>query len=177
MAQGWLGQVVDSARKVLGGDGAALQPALYNGLARYQLGFELTTWPMLKSMGFADEPSYYDEMNSLGRLAAKTRAERLTVGHSNSTLLLPWLSPGQTTADGGAPPEVDDPGTAMFNALLQVFANGASGFNVCESKSGLLSTSPCCPDRTFVVNRHNRWLRRYVDLARIPRRHCPRHAP
>ena len=62
--EGWLGQVVDSARKVLGGDGAALQPALYNGLARYQLGFELTTWPMLKSMGFADEPSYYDEMNS-----------------------------------------------------------------------------------------------------------------
>ena len=88
MAQGWLGQVVDSARKVLGGDGAALQPALYNGLARYQLGFELTTWPMLKSMGFADEPSYYDEMNSLDRLGAKTRAERLTVGHSNSTLLL-----------------------------------------------------------------------------------------
>ena len=85
MAQRWLGQVVDSARKVLGGDGAALQPALYNGLARYQLGFELTTWPMLKSMGFADEPSYYDEMNSLDRLGAKTRAERLTVGHSSST--------------------------------------------------------------------------------------------
>ena len=129
IAHGWFGRVIESARAVVGA--TTLQPALYNGLARFQLGFELTTWPMLNEMGFSDEPSYYDFMNSLDRLGAKTREERLTVGRSNVTLLLPWLSPGQTTADGGAPPEVDDPGTAMFNALLHVFANGASGFNVC----------------------------------------------
>eukprot|EP01050_Picozoa_sp_SAG11_P005253 SAG11_NODE_362_length_10182_cov_9.886641_10_plen_813_part_00 len=142
IAQGWLGHVVDSARKVMRGSATSLQPALYNGLAMYQLGFEMTTWPMLNAMGFSDEPSYYDFMNSLDRLGAKTRAERLTVGHSNSTLLLPWLSPGQTTADGGAPPEVDDPGIAMFNALLQVFANGASGFNVCESMPIAMQAAP-----------------------------------
>ena len=84
---------------MLGGDGERLQPALYNGLARYQLGFELTTWPMLKALGFADEPSYYDFMNSLDRLGAKIRPERLTVGHSIATLLLPWLSPGQMPSE------------------------------------------------------------------------------
>ena len=67
-------------------------------------------------------------MNSLDRLAASTRAERLAVG--NSTSVIPWLSPGQTVADGGAPPEDTDPGVALFNALLQVFASGATGFHL-----------------------------------------------
>ena len=56
---------------------------------------------MLTALGFADEPSYYGFMNSLGRLAASVREERLAVGASELTKLLPWLSPGQTTSDGG----------------------------------------------------------------------------
>jgi hypothetical protein len=67
-------------------------------------------------------------MNSLDRLAACTRAERLAVG--KSTDVIPWLSPGQTVADGGAPPEETDPGLAMFNSMIQIFASGATGFHL-----------------------------------------------
>ena len=124
MAQGWIGGVVDAARAEM----PTLQPAMYTAHAIFDLGFQLTSWPMLSALGFANEPSYYDFMNSLDRLAALTRAERLAVG--NSTGVNPWLSPGETVADGGAPPENTDPGAAMFNALIQVFASGATGFHL-----------------------------------------------
>jgi hypothetical protein len=124
IAKGWIGAVVDAARAAW----PRVQPAMYTAHAIFDEGFQLTSWPMLAELGFSDEPSYYDKMNSLDRLAASTRAERLAVG--NSTALLPWLSPGQTAADGGAPPEDGDPGLAMYNALLQIFTSGATGFNL-----------------------------------------------
>jgi hypothetical protein len=52
-------------------------------------------------------------MNSLDRLAATVRAERLAVGLSAP--VRPWLSPGETTSDGGAPPDDIDPGVSMYS--------------------------------------------------------------
>jgi hypothetical protein len=124
IAKSWIGGFVDAARAEM----PTVQPAMYTAHAIYDSGFQLTTWPMLASLGFSTEPSYYDMMNSLDRLAASTRAERLAVG--NSTAVIPWLSPGQTVADGGAPPENTDPGVSLYNALLQVFASGATGFHL-----------------------------------------------
>ena len=119
--------MVDRAREFQ----PALQPALYNAYARFDAGFQLETWPMLQAGGFASSPSCYDLMNSLDRLAATVRAERLAVGRS--TAVRPWLSPGQTTSDGGAPPEGIDPGLVMFNSLLQVMCSGATGFSLYNS--------------------------------------------
>ena len=114
IAQGWIGGVVSAARAEV----PELKPGMYTASASFDKGFQLTSWPMLAGLGFASQPSYYDKMNSLDRLAACTRTERLAVG--NSTAVLPWLSPGQTVADGGAPPADIDPGLALFNSLLQV---------------------------------------------------------
>jgi hypothetical protein len=127
IAQGLFGAVVSRAREVQ----PTLQPALYDAYARFDLGFQLETWPMLQAEGFASSPSCYDQMNSLDRLAATVRAERLAVGLS--TAVRPWLSPGQTTSDGGAPPEDTDPGLAMYNSLLQVLCSGATGFSLYTS--------------------------------------------
>ena len=124
IAQGWMGGVISAARAEM----PTLQPAMYTAHAIYDSGFQLTSWPMLASLGFSTEPSFYDKMNSLDRLAASTRAERLAVGHSTS--VIPWLSPGETVADGGAPPEDTDPGLALFNSLLQVLTSGATGFHM-----------------------------------------------
>eukprot|EP01052_Picozoa_sp_SAG31_P030171 SAG31_NODE_3073_length_4714_cov_2.744529_3_plen_650_part_00 len=124
IAQGWIGGVVAAARAEM----PTVKPAMYTAHAIYDLGFQLTSWPMLAELGFSDQPSYYSFMNSLDRLAASTRMERLAV--ANSTAVIPWLSPGETIADGGPPPEDTDPGVAMFNALLQVFASGATGFHL-----------------------------------------------
>ena len=35
-------------------------PAMYTAHAFYDSGFQLTSWPMLASLGFSTEPSYYD---------------------------------------------------------------------------------------------------------------------
>ena len=81
---------------------------------------------MAAEIGLADMPSYYGVENGLDVLASKVRRERLAVGTSSE--LTPWLTPGQTGGTGG--PQSADPGRAMFNMLIQCFANGATGFNV-----------------------------------------------
>lgn len=69
---------------------------------------------------------WMNRRGSLDVLAATVRAERLAVGTSVS--LVPWLTPGQSGGTGG--PQTADPRSAMFNALIQVFASGATGFNM-----------------------------------------------
>ena len=46
IAQSWLGGVVDAAKQARPG----IKPYLYSAYAKYDHGFQLTTWPMLKSM-------------------------------------------------------------------------------------------------------------------------------
>ena len=69
--------------------------------------------------------------NGLDELAEKVRGERLAVG--TGAELIPWLTPGATGGTGG-PPDLADPGGAMFNMLIQCFANGATGFNIYTSE-------------------------------------------
>jgi hypothetical protein len=57
IAKSWIGGFVDAARAVM----PTLQPpAMYTAHAIYDSGFQLTSWPMLASLGFSTEPSYYD---------------------------------------------------------------------------------------------------------------------
>lgn len=83
------------------------------------------------AIGLADEPSYYGVENGLDVLAGKVRSERLAVGTGSE--LIPWLTPGATGGTGG-PPDINNPGGAMFNMLIQCWANGATGFNVYTSQ-------------------------------------------
>ena len=127
IAQSWLGGVVDAAKKARPG----IKPYLYSAYATYDHGFQLTTWPMLKSMGFGATPSYYSLMNSLDSMAALTRSDRLAIGNSNE--LNPWITPGQTPGTGGQPATggiPNGPGVFFFNALIQLFGSGATGFNI-----------------------------------------------
>jgi hypothetical protein len=72
---------------------------------------------------------YYGVENGLDVLAGRVRAERMAVGTSSE--LIPWLTPGATGDTGG--PQSADPGGFMRNALIQCFANGATGFNMYAS--------------------------------------------
>jgi hypothetical protein len=101
----------------------------YNLWARYDHGFQATPWPMAERLGLADVPSYYGVENALEVLAQAVRAERQAVGAG--TELVPWLTPGYTSDTGG--PHTNDPGIALFNQLIQLFANGATGFSMYPS--------------------------------------------
>ena len=59
------------------------------------------------------------------------RYEREAVG--TTTALVPWLTPGQTPGTGGNDAMVAQPGVSMFNILIQMFANGATGFNMFQT--------------------------------------------
>ena len=59
-------------------------------------------------------------------LAMSVRRERQTV--KQGTELIPWLTNGATGGTGGA--QTDMPFTAMYNMLIQLWANGATGFNM-----------------------------------------------
>ena len=60
-------------------------------------------------------------------LAMSVRRERRTV--KRGTEIIPWLTNGGTPGTGGA--QTGQPGVAIFNMLIQLFANGATGFNMC----------------------------------------------
>eukprot|EP00040_Diaphanoeca_grandis_P028166 m.161880 g.161880 ORF g.161880 m.161880 type:complete len:971 (-) comp31257_c0_seq1:282-3194(-) len=121
-AASWLGGVVAAMKKAV----PHAKPYLYGIPAVFDEGFQITSWPVAKALGFADMPSYYGLQNGLDVLAATIRRERLAVGTQSE--LIPWLTPGATGGTGGA--QTADPGTAMYNVLIQAFANGATGFNV-----------------------------------------------
>lgn len=74
-------------------------------------------------------------MGSLDVLAAAVRAERQWVG--TTVDLVPWVTPGQSGGTGG--PQTGDPGGVMYNALIQLFANGATGFNACVHHATMLA--------------------------------------
>lgn len=76
-------------------------------------------------------PSYYGVQNGLDVLARSVRYEREAVGAT--TELIPWLTPGETDGTGGNGPLSSAPGTTMRNMVIQIFANGATGFNVYTS--------------------------------------------
>lgn len=76
-------------------------------------------------------PSYYGVQNGLDVLAGSVREERLAVGTNSE--LIPWLTPGETVGTGGNGVLSGAPGITMFNMLIQIFANGATGFNVYTS--------------------------------------------
>lgn len=67
--------------------------------------------------------------NGIDVLGHAIRQEREAVGSKSE--LIPWFTPGETGGTGG--PQSADPGTAMFNMLIQGFANGMTGFNVYTS--------------------------------------------
>jgi hypothetical protein len=125
MAQGWVGGVVAAAR--------AAAPKVrvfdYNLWARYDQGFQATPWPMAERLGLPDVPSEYGVENGLEVLAQAVRAERQAVGAG--TPLVPWVTPGTCGDCGGG--QTDDPGRALRNQLIQLFANGATGFSVYPS--------------------------------------------
>lgn len=125
MAQSWLGGVVDAARSA-SSTPLKLKPYLYGIPARFDAGFQITTWNMAKQDGIADMPSYYGVQNGLDVVARSIRQERLAVGTKSE--LVPWFTPGETTGTGG--PQSADPGRAMFNILIQAFGSGATGFNI-----------------------------------------------
>ena len=135
IAQAWLGQLAAAVRTAR--PGIALY--MYSAMAKFGQGFQLNSWPMLRDLGFADTPSYYSLMQSLERMANNTRQERLAIGTARD--LHPWVSPGQTPGTGGVPPVPGSAaphahaglGVAMFNSLIQLFANGATGFNMYTS--------------------------------------------
>ena len=62
----------------------------YDIWARYDSGYQITSWPMAAEIGLADMPSYYGVENGLDVLTGKVREERLAVG--TSTELIPWLT-------------------------------------------------------------------------------------
>eukprot|EP01052_Picozoa_sp_SAG31_P027229 SAG31_NODE_2531_length_5555_cov_4.715909_1_plen_952_part_00 len=124
-AQSWVGGVVAAAKAVK----PDIKAYLYDIQAKYDAGFQITSWPMAAKIGLADMPSYYGVENGLDVLARKVRGERLAVGTGSE--LVPWLTPGATSGTGGIPGGTSaEPGVEMFNMMLQLFANGATGFNV-----------------------------------------------
>ena len=136
MAQSWLGGVAAAAKAAK----PNVKVYMYDIWAMYDEGYQITSWPMAATIGLAGMPSYYGVENGLDVLAGKVRVERLAVG--TSAELIPWLTPGATGGTGG-PPDLADPGGAMFNMLIQCFANGATGFNIYTSEHYLpLPISP-----------------------------------
>eukprot|EP01051_Picozoa_sp_SAG22_P005002 SAG22_NODE_285_length_12974_cov_2.969087_3_plen_615_part_00 len=103
-----------------------LRTYLYDIPARFDKGYEITDWPMAKSIGLADMPSYYGVQNGIDVLARKIRQEREAIGTASE--LIPWLTPGSEGGCGG--PQTAAPGIAFKNVLIQAFASGATGFNV-----------------------------------------------
>ena len=55
LAQGWIGSVVNAARAEM----PSIKPAMYTAHAIFDLGFQLTSWPMLAKLNFSTEPSYH----------------------------------------------------------------------------------------------------------------------
>jgi hypothetical protein len=124
-AQSWIGGAVAAAKSVQ----PNVKPYLYDIWAKYDAGYQITSWPMAAKIGLADMPSYYGVENGLDVLARKVREERVAVGIGSE--LIPWLTPGATSGTGGLPGGTSaEPGIEMFNMLLQLFGNGATGFNV-----------------------------------------------
>ena len=124
-AQSWIGGAAAAAKSVQ----PNAKAYLYDISAKYDAGFQITSWPMAATIGLADMPSYYGVENGLDVLARKVREERLAVGTGSE--LIPWLTPGATGGTGGIPGGTSaEPGVEMFNMLLQLFGNGATGFNV-----------------------------------------------
>ena len=112
IAQSWLGGVVTAAKAAK----PDVKVYMYDIWAVYDSGYQITSWPMAAAIGLADEPSYYGVENGLDVLAGKVRSERLAVGTGSE--LIPWLTPGATGGTGG-PPDIHNPGGAMFNMLIQ----------------------------------------------------------
>ena len=102
--------------------------SVYNVLAHYDQGIDITTWQMASNDGLADSPCFggYATQNDLRLFAMSVRRERLMV--QPGTELIPWLTNGATGGTHGA--QTDAPGVAMYNMLLQLWANGATGFNM-----------------------------------------------
>jgi hypothetical protein len=76
IAGSWLGGAVSAARKAA----PHSKPYLYDIWARFDAGYQITDWPMAKTIGLADMPSYYGVQNGLDVLARKIRQEREAVG-------------------------------------------------------------------------------------------------
>jgi hypothetical protein len=123
----WLGGAVKAAQLAH----PLVKPYLYDIWARFDSGFQITPWPTAAQIGLADMPSYYGLENGMDVLARSVRDERLAVGSKSE--LIPWLTPGETGGTGGNGPLSEAPGVTMFNMLIQIFANGATGFNVYTS--------------------------------------------
>lgn len=123
----WLGGAVEAAQRA----NPAVKPYLYDIWARYDNGYQITPWPTADIIGLADMPSYYGVENGLDVLAHAVRQERLAVGTESE--LIPWLTPGETAGTGGNGVLAGAPGVTMFNMLIQIFASGATGFNVYTS--------------------------------------------
>ena len=121
LAQSWITSAAAAATAVV----PEIKNYLYGIEAVYDRGFQITAWPAAAAGGLQASPSYYSYMGSLDVLASAVRAERQWVG--TSVDLIPWVTPGETGGTGG--PLTSDPGGSMFNALIQLFANGATGFN------------------------------------------------
>lgn len=122
IAESWIGGLVSAVNKSQPG----IQPFFYGMSANYDRGAGVTTWPMARHLGLSASPSYYGLENALDNLAWSVRKQRLSIGAGVG--LTPWLTPGEGGGTGG--PQTADPGGAAFNQLLQLFANGATGFNV-----------------------------------------------
>ena len=119
----WLGGAVEAAQRA----NPAVKPYLYDIWARFDNGYQITTWPMASKIGLADMPSYYGVENGLGVLARSVREERLAVGTTSE--LIPWLTPGETGGTGGNGVLSGAPGVTMRNMLIQIFASGESLYN------------------------------------------------
>jgi hypothetical protein len=122
VAAGWLGGVVAAANQAHN----YTKVYMYDVNARFDRGFQITSWITAEKLGLPAEPAYYESQNGIDVLALKVRQQRLAIG--TSAPLIPWLTFGETTDTGG--PQSGDPGGAMFNRLLQAFANGATGTSI-----------------------------------------------
>jgi hypothetical protein len=125
VARGWLGGIVSATKQAH----TETKVYMYDVNARFDRGFQITDWHTAEKLGLAAEPAYYESQNGIDVLALEVRQQRLAIG--TSAPLIPWLTFGETTDTGG--PQLDNPGMAMFNRLLHIFANGATGmcFNYC----------------------------------------------
>jgi hypothetical protein len=124
IAQSWFGGAVAAARKVR----PDIKVYLYNFVASFNQGIDITQFQMGTNVGLADSPCFggYLEQNDLAMFAMSVRREREAV--KSGTEVIPWLTNGATGGTGGA--QIQQPGIAMFNLLIQLFASGATGFNV-----------------------------------------------
>jgi hypothetical protein len=124
IAQSWFGGAVAAAKRVQ----PDIKVYLYNFVASFNQGIDITSFDMGSNVGLADSPCFggYLDQNDLAMLAMSVRRERQTVKPGSE--VIPWLTNGGTPGTGGA--QTDQPGVAMFNMLIQLFGNGATGFNV-----------------------------------------------